>query len=187
MELAKRLLAPHRPATTGRPKLSFVKCVALLRSKVAARRFSDEAKQFADLTNAFGLLLANGLPVAVAIRWLEPRLSGTWQENFAWLVENLELGADLVEELEAFHQRIGLPEVGEFTQKLQISIERGTPVAQQVTQLSQSLQQQIMRGLIRRAGQNETKMLIPTIFLILPVTVLFAIYPSLAVLQSTYQ
>jgi tight adherence protein C len=186
MELAKRLLAPHRPVAISQPSLSFIESIARLRSKAAARKFSDELKQFADVTSAFGVLLANGLPVAVAIRWLEPRLSDTWQENFALLIENLDLGADLVEELEAFHQRIPLPEVGEFTQKLQVSIERGTPIAQQVSQLSQSIQQQVMRGLIRRAGQNETKMLIPTIFLILPVTVLFAIYPSLAVLQSTY-
>jgi tight adherence protein C len=41
-----------------------------------------------------------------------------------------------------------------------------------------------MRELIRRAGQNETKMLVPTIFLILPVTVLFAIFPSILVLQA---
>ena len=186
MELAKRLLAAHRPAAPIPAKLNFEKLVARLRAKAASRQFSEEAKQFADVTNAFGLLLANGLPVTVAMRWLEPRLSGVWQENFAWAIENLDLGADLIDELEAFHKRMPLTEVGEFTQKLQFSIERGTPIAQQISQLSQSIQQQVMRGLIRRAGQNETKMLIPTIFLILPVTVLFAIYPSLTVLQSTY-
>jgi len=81
---------------------------------------------------------------------------------------------------------VPLAEVIELTQKLQISIERGTPSAHQISQLSQSIQQQVLRGLIKRAGENETKMLIPTIFLILPVTVLFAVFPSLAVLQSTY-
>ena len=186
MELAKRLLVAHRPAATNPEPLNFQRLVTRIRSQLAKRQFHDEEKQFADVTNVFGLLLANGLPVTVAMRWLEPRLSGTWQKNFAWLIENLDLGADLVDELEAFHQRIPLTEVGEFTQKLQVSIERGTPMAQQIAQLSQSIQQQVMRDLIKRAGQNETKMLIPTIFLILPVTVLFAIYPSLTVLQSTY-
>jgi len=186
MELANRLLAVHLPATRTPEKRNLQNLVASHRSQNAKRRFAEEAKQFADVTNAFGLLLANGLPVTVAMRWLEPRLSGTWQQNFAWLSENLDLGADLLDELAAFYSRIPLPEVAEFTQQLQVSIERGTPVAQQVAQLSQSIQQQVVRGLIKRAGQNETKMLIPTIFLILPVTVLFAIYPSLAVLQSTY-
>jgi tight adherence protein C len=186
MELAKRLLAAHRPATTTPETLHLQKLLTRMRNKAAKRQFSEEAKQFADVTNAFGLLLANGLPVTVAMRWLEPRLSGVWQENFAWVIENLDLGADLIDELEAFHKRMPLTEVGEFTQKLQVSIERGTPISQQVAQLSQSIQQQVMRDLIKRAGQNETKMLVPTIFLILPVTVLFAIYPALTVLQSTY-
>jgi tight adherence protein C len=160
--------------------------LARFRSKSASRRFAEQAKQFADVTQVFGLLLENGLPVSVAIRWLEPRLSGVWQQNFRLLIENIDLGADLIEELQRLTERMPMAEVIEFTQKLQISIERGTPSAHQISQLSRSIQQQVLRGLIKRAGQNETKMLVPTIFLILPVTVLFAIFPSLAVLQSTY-
>jgi tight adherence protein C len=79
-----------------------------------------------------------------------------------------------------------IEELAELCQKLRVSIERGTPIAHQISNLSDSIQQRVMRELIRRAGQNETKMLIPTIFLILPVTVLFAIFPSLLLLQANY-
>jgi tight adherence protein C len=186
MELSERLLQAHRPAVAISSDFSLQRLLARYRSKSTSRRFAEEAKQFADVTQVFGLLLENGLPVSVAIRWLEPRLSGVWQQNFRFLVDNLDLGADLIAELQALSQRMPIAEVIEFTQKLQISIERGTPSAHQISQLSGSIRQQVMRGLIKRAGQNETKMLVPTIFLILPVTVLFAIFPSLAVLQSTY-
>lgn len=187
MELSDRLLEAHRQPLKISSGFNLQRILTRFRSKSAARRYSEEAKQFADVTQAFGLLIENGLPVAVAIRWLTPRLSGHWQQNFQFLIDNLDLGADLIAELQAFSQRIPLAEVIEFTQKLQVSIERGTPSAHQISQLSQSIQQQVLRGLIKRAGENETKMLVPTIFLILPVTVLFAIFPSLAVLQSTYQ
>ena len=186
MELRERLLQAHRQPQVITSGLDLQRVLARLRSKSASRRYAEEAKQFADVTQVFGLLLENGLPVSVAIRWLEPRLSGVWQQNFRFLIENLDLGADLIEELQSLSQRMPLPEVIEFTQKLQISIERGTPSAHQISQLSQSIQQQLLRGLIKRAGENETKMLVPTIFLILPVTVLFAVFPSLTVLQSTY-
>lgn len=186
MELSDRLLQAHRPAVASSTGLNLQGMLARYRSKLASRRFIEEAKQFADVTQVFGLLLENGLPVSVAIRWLEPRLSGAWQENFRFLTDNLDLGADLISELQGLSERMPMVEVIEFTQKLQIAIERGTPSAHQISQLSQSIQQQVLRGLIKRAGQNETKMLVPTIFLILPVTVLFAIFPSLAVLQSTY-
>jgi tight adherence protein C len=185
MELSERLLQAHRPPQPFSHGLDLQRLVAPIRAKSARRIFSEEAKQFADVTQAFGLLLENGLPVSVAIRWLEPRLSGVWQQNFRFLIDNLDLGADLIAELQGLSERMSLAEVIEFTQKLQISIERGTPSAHQISQLSHSIQQQVLRGLIKRAGENETKMLVPTIFLILPVTVLFAIYPSLLVLRTS--
>ena len=186
MELSDRLLPAHRSPAAISNGITVQRALARFRSNSASRRYAEEAKQFADVTQVFGLLLENGLPVSVAIRWLEPRLSGVWQQNFRSLIDNLDLGADLIAELQALSERMPLAEVIEFTQKLQVSIERGTPSAHQISQLSQSIQQQVLRGLIKRAGENETKMLVPTIFLILPVTVLFAVFPSLAVLQSTY-
>ena len=184
MELADRLLPAHKSPGIEPNRSSLEVLFARIRSKSATRRYAEEAKQFVDVTQVFALLLENGLPVSVAIRWLEPRLSGVWQRNFELLIHSLDLGGDLITELQDFANRIPLSEVYEFTQKLQFSIERGTPSAHQISQLSQSIQQQVFRGLIKQAGQNETKMLVPTVFLILPVTVLFAIYPSLLVLQS---
>jgi tight adherence protein C len=46
-----------------------------------------------------------------------------------------------------------------------------------------SVRDEIKSRLLRQAGRNETRMLIPLVFLILPVTVLFAIYPSLELLN----
>ena len=64
-------------------------------------------------------------------------------------------------------------------------IERGAGVSSQVFELAGSLRASLYRELLAKAGSNETKMLIPTVFLILPVTVLFALFPSLVVLQSS--
>ena len=186
MALSNRLLAPHQPPVATRVRANLVGLLQNLRVRFARRSFTQEHLQFAAVTSAFALLLENGLPVSVAIRWLQPRLSGFWRDQFGLMVAKLDLGADLVEELGELAKRVPLAELSEFCQKLQISIERGTPSAHQISQLSESIQHQVIRNLIRRAGQNETKMLIPTIFLILPVTVLFAIFPSLLVLQSGY-
>jgi tight adherence protein C len=186
MALSNRLLAPHQPPTATRARANLDISLQNLRARFARRSLAQEHLQFAAVTSAFALLLENGLPVSVAIRWLQPRLGGFWREQFGLSVAKLDLGADLIEELGELARRVPLPELGEFCQKLQIAIERGTPSAHQISQLSESIQHQVIRNLIRRAGQNETKMLIPTIFLILPVTVLFAIFPSLLVLQSGY-
>jgi tight adherence protein C len=186
MALSDRLLAPHQPPPAPKVRANLGSSLQNLRARLAKRSYAQEHLQLAAVTSAFALLLENGLPVSVAIRWLQPRLDGVWREQFGLLVARLDLGADLVEELGELASRVPLAELNEFCQKLQISIERGTPSAHQISQLSESIQHQVIRNLIRRAGQNETKMLIPTIFLILPVTVLFAIFPSLLVLQSGY-
>jgi len=186
MALSDRLLAAHQPPAAPKVRFGFDQSWRRLQLHLIRRSYAKEQLQLASVTSAFALLLENGLPVSVAIRWLQPRLSGEWRDQFGFLVANLDLGADLVAELGELANRIPLAELSELCQKLQISIERGTPSAHQMSQLSESIQQQVVRGLSRRAGQNETRMLIPTIFLILPITVLFAIFPSLLVLQSGY-
>lgn len=186
MGLSNRLLAAHQKPAAPVFRFGLERRVKKIQTRFSNRRFNSERMQLADVTRVLGLLLENGLPVIVAIRWLAPRLTGEWHYQFSTLVQNLDLGADLVDELSGLASRLPITEISELAQKLQVAIERGTPISHQVAALSDSMQQQVIRELIRKAGQNETKMLIPTIFLILPVTVLFAIFPSLLVLQANY-
>jgi tight adherence protein C len=142
--------------------------------------------QFPYVIRALSLLIANGLPIAVAISWLAPRLSGFWGGQLSSIAKSLELGASLELELERLSSEVPLAEVEEFAQKLIIALDRGVPISAQLSELAGSLEAEMIRKLSKRAGANETKMLIPTIFLILPVTVLFAVFPSLLVLQASY-
>lgn len=152
------------------------------------RKFQRKPKlqllELPELLRVFALLLANGMPVGVAISWLAPKLSGLLGEAFKSISANLELGADLVSELRKFDKEFSNPAITEFCQKLISSLDRGSPISGQISQLAKSLSQEVGRNLTKQAGSNETKMLIPTIFLILPVTVLFAVFPSVLVLQS---
>jgi tight adherence protein C len=137
-----------------------------------------------DIAGVLGLLLAAGLPVSVAMAWLAPRTNGEIGEILTEVMENIELGADITSELAELtrYQDAGLSELAE---KLLLMIERGAGVSHQVFELAASLRHALYRELLQKAGSNETKMLIPTVFLILPVTVLFALFPSLVVLQQS--
>jgi tight adherence protein C len=98
----------------------------------------------------------------------------------------MALGADLASELSDAATRIGDAGFYELVEKLNMSLDRGAPIAEQSMQLAQSLRQEQGRALLRQAGSSETKMLIPTVFVILPVTVLFAVFPSVLVLQQSF-
>jgi tight adherence protein C len=64
-----------------------------------------------------------------------------------------------------------------------MSLTRGTPLAKMLEDQASSARSEIRNQLLRQAGRNETRMLVPLVFLILPVIVLFAIYPSLKLLN----
>lgn len=149
------------------------------RPKKTSLRFS-----LPDVATAMGMLLAAGLPVPVAISWLAPRTAGEIGKLLDQLSENLALGADLLAELDAWAE-YGDPGLWELAEKLKLMIERGAGVSGQIIELAATLKAAQYRELLARAGSNETKMLIPTVFLILPVTVLFALFPSLVVLQRS--
>lgn len=172
---------PHLPTQRAG---SFFKDIFVKIRKALTAKSKVTLLELPEFLRVFGLLLANGLPVGVAISWLGPKLQGSLGHSLTRLSRNLELGADLVAELRKLDADFQNPAVTEFCQKLIASIERGAPVSNQIAQLARTVSQEVARDLIKRAGSNETKMLIPTIFLILPVTVLFAVFPSILVLQS---
>lgn len=185
MALRQRVLAQHKRQAEPRAEVKglFLKKIRQARAR---KKLNVESMQFPQVVRMLSLLLANGLPPAIAIQWIAPRLSGFWGNQLQGLSKRLELGADLVTELEQLSEELPLIEVSEFTEKLAVAIERGVPVSDQLSSLALSLEAAMIRDLTKRSGLNETKMLIPTVFLILPVTVLFAIFPSLLVLQASY-
>lgn len=179
MALAKRLIVAN-PQKDVRLASEFAALLAsAFRPKRTSLRFS-----LLDVATALGMLLAAGLPVTVAIAWLTPRTSGEIGRLLAAMSENLELGADVIAELDAWAE-YGDPGLSELAEKLKLMLERGAGVSAQVIELAISLRAALYRELLAKAGSNETKMLIPTVFLILPITVLFALFPSLMVLQRS--
>jgi tight adherence protein C len=112
-----------------------------------------------------------------------PRCDGEIAREFSKAIKAVEYGAAFGAEIRRVAEVLPHPQVAEFVAKVSISLERGTPLAQMLSEQALSVREEIKSRLLRQAGRNETRMLIPLVFLILPVTVLFAIYPSLELLN----
>lgn len=180
MSIRSRVLVQNQPLRA--PKVSvFFHLARLISDRKQLRRVDSEMP---DISRALALLLANGLPLVVAISWLGSRTSGVIAEEFRRLDQDLLLGADLETELNELERRIPSPQLAELCQKLRVIITRGSPIANQLFAHSESATAVLHRNLMKKAGANETLMLIPVIFLILPVTVLFALFPSLVMLAN---
>jgi tight adherence protein C len=63
-------------------------------------------------------------------------------------------------------------------------VERGTPIADVLAAQIADAREEAKNRLVESAGRNEVMMLIPLVFLILPVTIAFAVFPGLIAIQS---
>ncbi|MEI7419376.1 MAG: type II secretion system F family protein [Actinomycetes bacterium] len=127
-----------------------------------------------------GESLENSLRIAVS------RSSGFVSSEFAKVLVNVDLGALLQTELQNLAAESKSDQVRELASKLSVALGNGTSMAELLTDFVQSVTSELRSALLAKAGKNETKMMIPLVFVILPITVMFAIYPSLALIQNSF-
>jgi tight adherence protein C len=81
-------------------------------------------------------------------------------------------------ELDAFAQRNGLAVVSRFAEGFAVAIERGTPLVDVLSAQSADVREASKRALIETGARKEVAMMVPVVFLIMPVTLLFAFFPG---------
>ena len=79
----------------------------------------------------------------------------------------------------------GLPLVARFAQGIAVAVERGTPLAEVLHAQAADVREAGRRELIEVAARKEVLMMVPVVFLVLPVTVLFAFWPGVVGLHLT--
>ncbi len=160
---------------------------AVLRTQtLSSRRKSQIQSEMPDVIDFLWVATSSGMSLLSAIELLVSRASGQVSHELARFLQALNLGGDFESELESLARRMPVQQVEEFTHKIALAINRGSPMAQMLGEQARSARDELQNALLQRAGRNETRMLIPLVFLILPVTVLFAIYPSLQLLNLNY-
>lgn len=92
-------------------------------------------------------------------------------------------GASLVQALEGLAARTSLPSLARFVDGVAVAVERGTPLSEVLQAQAQDVRELGRRRLMETGGKKEIAMMVPVVFLVLPVTVLFAVYPGIAVLD----
>lgn len=91
-------------------------------------------------------------------------------------------GASLVDALEGMAARASLPILARFVDGVAVAVERGTPLADVLRAQAGDVREASKRQLMEAGGKKEIAMMAPVVFLVLPVTVVFAVYPGIAVL-----
>ena len=143
----------------------------------------DERCEVVQLATVLSVALNSGLGVVAALEAVIPRASGPISQKFSQLLAALDLGGNLQDELGQLRTSHKSPALDELVLKLQVSLQFGTPLADQLLLLVRTNRSLIASEQLALAAKKENLMLLPLVFLILPITVVFAVFPSLQYLS----
>ena len=96
-------------------------------------------------------------------------------------------GMPVAKSLNELAETTTLEPFSRFLQGLVVAIERGTPLADVLRAQAVDVREAGKRALLEAGGRKEISMMVPVVFMILPVTVMFALYPGLLTLVSLTQ
>jgi tight adherence protein C len=114
------------------------------------------------------------------------RLSkGELSGELARCLADARAGANLPTALQGLADRTGLVSLARFVDGMVVAVERGTPLAEVLRAQAQDVREAGRLAIMESGGRKEIAMMVPVVFLVLPVTVLFAVFPGFAFLRLT--
>lgn len=139
------------------------------------RRLLVELPTVAEL---LALSVAAGEGPAGALDRVARSCRGELADELKRVLAETRAGETLVRALDALADRTGLLALSRFADGLAVALERGTPLADVLRAQAGDIREAGRRELIESGARREVAMMVPVIFLVLPVTIAFAFYPG---------
>ena len=140
---------------------------------------SEMNEELVNILQMLSIMISAGESPMMALRYISQRSVGYIPTLIKQSFSKYESGNNLTQTLEYIAVATGSSSVRRLTNSIQIAIQRGTPILDVLNNQVQSLNKQINLALLKKSGKSEIALLIPVVFLILPVSISFAIWPSI--------
>lgn len=154
-----------------------------LLQRAAARRLARLAEELPVILEFLTLSLSAGEGIVDALRRVSRIGVGDLSRELSTVVAAVGTGLPFSETLTALARELRLPPLTRCVEQIVGALDRGTPLAEVLRAQAQDSRDDFKRQLLETAGRKEIAMLFPLVFLILPITILFAIFPGIVVLQ----
>jgi tight adherence protein C len=154
-----------------------------LLQRAATARLARMASELPTVLEFLTLSMSAGEGVLDAIRRVSRISRGELAAELGGVISEVNTGLALSESLTRMAAGVQLPALTRSVEQITGALERGTPLAEVFRAQAQDSREDAKRHLIEVAGKKEVAMLIPLVFLILPTTIIFAIFPGILVLQ----
>jgi tight adherence protein C len=177
---------PFVPAAIGAVAAGGIGGIAATDALLARRargRSARIAEEFPTVVEFLALSVAAGESILEALRRVARTGSGELAGELDRVSQRAAAGQPLALALAELRDDLAVPAVGRLIDQVLAALDRGTPLAEVLRAHALDARDESKRRLLEAAGTREVAMLVPLVFLILPVTVLFAVWPGLMVLQ----
>lgn len=150
------------------------------RAKARRVRLTDELPTTLEF---LALCLSAGEGFLDSLRRVADVGSGELTAELRQVVLAVGTGSPLADALGEMARRLQLPGLSRAVDQVIAALEHGAPLAAVLHAQAGDAREDAKRVLIEQAGRKEILMLLPLVFLILPLSVLFAVYPGLFILR----
>ena len=168
--------------------IAFAAGVLLRENRLTSQAVDRERKiltEFPTVAELLALSVAAGeSPVGALTRVVE-RSRGELSADLSRVLAEIRTGVPVGHAFDALASRTGLPLVARFAEGIAVAVERGTPLADVLHAQAADVREAGRRELIETAARKEVFMMVPVVFLVLPITVMFAFWPGLIGLSLT--
>ena len=147
-------------------------------SAEVSRREQRMLAEFPTVAELLALAVAAGESAVGALERVTRLSNGELSRELGRCLADARAGASLVVALEGMAKRTSLAAIARFVDGMAIAVERGTPLADVLRAQAVDVREQGRRALLEAGGRKEIAMLVPVVFLVLPITVVFALFPG---------
>jgi tight adherence protein C len=151
----------------------------------AVRRERRMLAEFPTVAELLALAVGAGEGAVGALERVCRLSRGELADELRRCLADARAGANLPTALQGLADRTGLPSLRRFVDGVVVAVQRGTPLAEVLRAQAQDVREEGRRALLEAGGKKEIAMMVPVVFLILPVTVLFAVYPGFSFFRFT--
>lgn len=155
-----------------------------LRLSAAARRRKARIEtELPTVLEFLALCLAAGEGLRDALARVGAIGSGDVTSELRRAVLESGTGSNLADALLDTARRLDVPTLSRALEHVVAAMERGAPLAEVLLAQAGDAREDAKRILIEQAGRKEIGMLFPVVFLLLPLSVLFAVFPGVVMLR----
>lgn len=186
LAVASTLLGRGGPLVVALPLVVGVASIVAVEqglARAARRRSVRIEEELPTVLEFLGLCLAAGEGLRDALRRVGEVGSGALTIELRGAVLASGTGSNLSDALLEVARTCDVPALSRAVEHLVAAMDRGAPLAHVLQEQAVDAREDAKRALLESAGRKEILMLLPLVFLILPLSVLFAVFPGIVLLK----